>query len=70
MVGLVLGVVRFPVIMAFETSASITVGTNLVVSTLGAIAAAIRHYRQHNIHFSIFMIMAITGAIGQYWVPH
>jgi uncharacterized membrane protein YfcA len=46
MVGLVLGVVRFPVVMSVETSVSITAGTNLGVSTLGAITAAIRHYHQ------------------------
>ena len=37
MVGLVLGVVRFPIVMGIETSASVTAGTNLGVSTLGAI---------------------------------
>lgn len=45
-VGLVLGVVRYPAVMSIETSVSITAGTNLGVSTLGAITAAIRHYRQ------------------------
>jgi uncharacterized membrane protein YfcA len=66
MVGLVLGVVRFPVIMSVETSVSITAGTNLGVSTLGAIAAAIRHYRQNNIHFRVFVVMGITGAAGAF----
>jgi uncharacterized membrane protein YfcA len=32
MVGLVLGVVRFPLVMSIETSVSITAGTNLGVS--------------------------------------
>jgi uncharacterized membrane protein YfcA len=66
MVGLVLGVVRFPVVMSVETSVSITAGTNLGVSTLGAITAAIRHYRQNNIHFRVFVVMAITGAVGAF----
>ena len=66
MVGLVLGVVRFPVVMSIETSISITAGTNLGVSTLGAITAAIRHYRQKNIQFSAFIFLAITGAIGAF----
>ena len=48
MVGLVLGVIRFPVIMSFENSASMVAGTNLGVSTLGAITAAVRHYRLGN----------------------
>ena len=63
MVGLVLGVVRFPVVMSVETSISITAGTNLGVSTLGAITAAIRHYRQNNIHFRVFAVMATTVAV-------
>jgi uncharacterized protein len=47
-------------------SVSITAGTNLGVSTLGATTAAIRHYRQNNIHFRFFAIMAITGAAGAF----
>ena len=64
LVGLVLGVIRFPLILGTEISASITAGTNIGVSTLGAFTAAIRHYKQHNIHLRIFLIMALTGAIG------
>lgn len=64
MVGLVLGVVRFPFILEAETSASITAGTNLSVSTLGAITGAINHYRQNNFDFKIFLVMALSGAIG------
>jgi len=64
LVGLVLGVIRFPLILGTEVSASITAGTNIGVSTLGSFTAAIRHYKQHNIHLRIFVIMASTGAIG------
>ena len=66
MVGLVLGVVRFPVVMSIETSVSITAGTNLGVSTLGAITAAIRHYRQKNIQFESFVFLGTTGAAGAF----
>ncbi|MFZ0326828.1 MAG: sulfite exporter TauE/SafE family protein [Nitrososphaeraceae archaeon] len=66
MVGLVLGVVRFPLVMSVETSVSITAGTNLGVSTLGAITAAIRHYHQKNIQFRAFIFLAITGAAGAF----
>jgi uncharacterized protein len=66
MVGLVLGVVRFPVVMSVETSVSITAGTNLGVSTLGAITAAIRHYRQKNIQFYAFVFLATAGAAGAF----
>jgi uncharacterized protein len=66
MVGLVLGVVRFPVVMNVEPSLSITAGTNLGVSTLGAITASIRHYRQRNIQLRTFTILAATGAVGAF----
>jgi uncharacterized protein len=66
MVGLVLGVIRFPFILEAKTSASITAGTNLSVSTLGAISGAINHYRQNNIDLKIFLVMALSGAIGTF----
>lgn len=66
MIGLVLGVVRFPVILGAETSVPITTGTNLGVSTLGAITAALRHYRQKNVQLRPFIFLAATGAIGAF----
>lgn len=45
-----------------------SIGTNIGVSTLGAIIAAIQHIRNKNISFTIFIIMAITGAIGAFTV--
>jgi uncharacterized membrane protein YfcA len=66
MVGLVLGVVRFHLVMNLETSISITAGTNLGVSTLGAITAAMHHYRLRNIQFRPFLILAATGAVGAF----
>ncbi len=66
LVGLILGVIRFPFILGTEFSAGITAGTNIGVSTLGAFTAAIRHYKQNNIHFQIFVIMAATGAVGAF----
>ncbi|WP_458745211.1 sulfite exporter TauE/SafE family protein [Candidatus Nitrosocosmicus sp. T] len=66
MVGLVLGVIRFPFILEAETSASITAGTNLSISTLGAISGAISHYRQNNIDLKIFLVIAFSGALGAF----
>jgi uncharacterized membrane protein YfcA len=67
LVGLVLGVLRFPLILSTaETSVAITAGTNIGVSTLGALAGAIRHFKQNNIHFRVFAIMAGTGAVGAF----
>lgn len=66
LVGLLLGVVRLPLILSTELSASIAVGTNIGVSTLGALSAAIQHLRQSNLHRRIFIIMATTGAAGAF----
>jgi len=66
MIGLVLGVVRFPVILSAETSVAITTGTNLGVSTLGAITAALSHYRQKNVQLRPFIFLASTGAVGAF----
>lgn len=62
--GLVLGVLRFPAIFGTEISASVVAGTNIGVSMLGALAAAIRHMRQNNFHRRMFAVMAVTGAAG------
>ena len=66
MVGLVLGVIRLPFIISTGLNVTESVGTNIGVSTLGAITAAIQHIRNRNISFTIFIIMAITGAIGAF----
>ena len=44
-----------------------SIGTNIGVSTLGAITAAIQHIRNKNMSFTIFIIMALTGAIGAFY---
>jgi uncharacterized protein len=52
LVGLVLGVLRFPLIFSTaETSVAITAGTNIGVSALGSLAGAIRQLstEQHSL---------------------
>jgi uncharacterized protein len=77
MVGLVLGVLRLVfIILGVESSftspsssspVGVAAGTNIGVSTLGAAAAAVRHFRQKNISFQPFLIMAATGSIGGFF---
>ena len=69
MVGLVMGVVRFPIVFSMEHTAGIAAGTNLGISTLASITAAIKHSRQNNIDFQVFRIMAVTGASGALSAP-
>jgi uncharacterized membrane protein YfcA len=63
-------VLRFPLILTTAggvgVSAAIVAGTNIGISTLGAMTAAIRHFRQNNVHLRIFAMMAFTGAIGAF----
>jgi uncharacterized protein len=67
MIGLVLGVIRLPFILSTSLDVTESIGTNIGVSTLGAITAAIQHIRNRNISFTIFIIMAMTGAIGAFY---
>jgi uncharacterized membrane protein YfcA len=77
MVGLVLGVLRLVfIILGVESSftspsssspVGVAAGTNIGVSTLGAAAATVRHFRQKNISFQPFLIMAATGSIGGFF---
>jgi uncharacterized protein len=77
MVGLVLGVLRLVFIIlgvessfspsSSSSSVSVAAGTNIGVSTFGAAAAAIRHFRQKNISLQTFLIMAATGSIGGFF---
>jgi uncharacterized membrane protein YfcA len=67
MVGLVLGVIRLPFIVSTGLNVTESIGTNIGISTLGAITAAIQHIRNRNISFTIFIIMALSGAIGAFY---
>jgi uncharacterized membrane protein YfcA len=51
MVGLVMGVVRFPIVFSIEHTAGIAAGTNLGISTFASITAAIKHSRQNILIF-------------------
>ncbi len=66
MVGLILGVLRFPLIIGAETSIGVAAGTNIGISAMAAIPAAVRHLRQNNVKIRIFLVMAITGAVGAF----
>jgi len=43
-----------------------SVRTNIEVDTLGALIAAIQDIRNKKISFTIFIIIALTGAIGAF----
>jgi len=69
LLGLVLGVLRYPLILSaggVGVSLAMVAGTNIGISTLGAMTAALTHFRQNNVHLRIFAIMAGTGAVGAF----
>jgi hypothetical protein len=69
MVGLVLGVVTFPEVMNIETLISITAGTKLGVSTLGAITAALRHDRHVNLADKLMYVFLYYSKSSQLLQP-
>jgi hypothetical protein len=60
LVGLVLGVLRFPLILTTETSAAVTAGTNIGISTLASLTAAIRHFRQKFLGSLLTRFVSVT----------
>jgi uncharacterized membrane protein YfcA len=50
-------------VLGNEISASVTAGTNIGISTLGA---AIRHFKQNNVYFRVLIIFTIFGSVGAF----
>jgi uncharacterized membrane protein YfcA len=67
LVGLVLGNLRLPVIVAVASSPAAGAGANIGVSAVAALTAAITHVRAGRIDWRVFLWMAppsILGAVG------
>jgi uncharacterized membrane protein YfcA len=63
-VGLVLGHLRLPLLVAFLGSPVSGASTNLAVSGLGALAGAGRHFRGGRVSLSALALMGIPSAVG------
>lgn len=63
-VGLVLGHLRLPLLIAYLGSPAAGASTNLAVSGLGAFAGAIRHAREGRVSPTVLLLMGIPSAAG------
>lgn len=64
LVGLVLGNLRLPVVIAFATSPGAGAGANVAISGASALAAASAHVRGGRVSWSLFRWMAPTSLAG------
>lgn len=69
-VGLVLGVLRLPVIYLYAFSPSVAAGTNIGVSAMGAIAGLGRHIREGRVNYRVLAAMAVSSALGAFFVGY
>jgi uncharacterized membrane protein YfcA len=63
-VGLVLGHLRLPLLIAHLGSPAAGASTNLAISGLGALAGAIRHARGGRVSLAVLLLMGVPSAAG------
>lgn len=66
MVGMALGVVRLPILIAFGISVPIAAGVNLAVSSVTAITSGWEHYRSGRIAFRVVILIGVPSFIGAF----
>lgn len=64
LVGLVLGNLRLPVVIALASSAAAGGGANIAISGVAAASAAAIHIRARRVHWRLFAWMAPTSVAG------
>lgn len=65
-VGLMLGHVRLPLLVYFLGSAATGAGTNLAVSSLGAVMGSYRHAREGRVDWRLLLIVGVPSAIAAF----
>jgi uncharacterized membrane protein YfcA len=66
MLGVALGVIRLPVMLALGFNPVISAGTNLGVSILGGTTASWPHWRGGRIVFRVVLVVGIPAIIGSF----
>ncbi len=64
LIGLVLGALRLPPLIALIGDARDAAGTNIALSGATAIAGAFRHVRAERIHRRAFRLLVVPGIVG------
>ena len=65
-VGLALGTMRLPALILIGVSPTTAAGTNILVSTLSAIAGGYRHFRERRVDWRIVGLMGVPTVIGSF----
>ena len=66
MLGVALGVIRLPVMLALGFNPVISAGTNLGVSILGGATASWPHWRSGRIVFRVVLVIGIPAIVGSF----
>jgi len=66
MVGLALGVVRLPLLIAFGISIPVAAGVNLAVSVVTAITSGWEHWRSDRIAFRVVVLIGVPSFVGAF----
>ncbi|MBT6681044.1 MAG: sulfite exporter TauE/SafE family protein [Chloroflexi bacterium] len=66
MVGMALGVVRLPLLIAFGISVPVAAGVNLAVSVVTAMTSGWEHYRSGRIAFRVVILIGFPSFIGAF----
>lgn len=65
-VGLALGTVRLPFLLLLGMPAAVAAGTNILVSTLGALTGSYRHLREGRVDFGAVIVQGIPAIVGAF----
>lgn len=63
-VGLLLGPLRLPLIVAYLGQAPVAAACNLLISALGAVAGTFRHLRDGRVSWSLLVFMGLPSLLG------
>jgi uncharacterized membrane protein YfcA len=66
LVGLALGTVRLPFLLLLGMPPALAAGTNILVSTLGALTGSYRHLREGRVDFGAVAVQGIPAIIGAF----
>lgn len=66
MVGLALGIIRLPLLLAFGIPVPVAAGTNLAVSVLTAVTSGWHHYRAGRVAFRVVFMIGVPAFAGAF----
>ena len=67
MVGLVLGSLRLPVVVAVTATPGIAAGTNIAISAMGALSGTLRHWREGRVSGVLLASMGSASIVGAFF---